>query len=886
MVGVITDMSLFQKIAIAVEGWRKEEYSHSEFPVMAEILEWARNPLGAGFRLRKAQIIALETYWYLRLVLGTPHVLDLYTTLFSAKSELLEALGLDHDDLKSYVLDHGIESLFEAIREENDFASKYKLDTLQETMLLEYPSYIFALAMGAGKTVLIGAIIATEFIMAMEYPENKFVRNALVFAPGKTILESLRELVQIPFSRIIPPRLCKRFEASLKIHFTRDREKHIPVPAGSYYNVIVTNTEKIRIRKESVRRGDISTLAPFLEEERAKVLFANARLESIASLPNLAVFSDEAHHTYGRRLGAELKRVRETVNYLAKSTDVICVVNTTGTPYFKKQPLRDVVVWYGLSEGISDGILKEVADNIYAFSFDNDVEAYVEYVIEDFFRDYGNVTLPDGTPAKLALYFPQTDDVEEIRPFIETKLSTLGLPHTLIVEHHTSNENKEDFNRFRSRDSPHRIALLVNRGVEGWDVPSLFACALVRKLKSSNNFVLQAASRCLRQIPGNRVKARIYLSMENQSTLDKELQETYGESIEILNRTVNKNRRVTIHVRKTDVPPLVVKRKVRRVVRKESSMRQFVLTRPKEVPHPRMTRTVYTILERNSTKQLLHEVEDTIEITSLLESISIYRVAVELSAFYHIDTMELLIELRNAYGELTHIPLNEIGGLVEQIERATCKYEMMEEVRDISLALVKLEGFEFSRNTDGVEMYTAEISYPADKEKLLARWEDWKDKADGYGFHYTPYNFDSNPEKSFFESMLDELKIKATLVEDIYFTGALIDPRKTDFYVEYKGQDGLWHRYSPDFIIKRKDGKCLIVEIKDARFEAATLHDLERDATGEKPLTQEGRKAIAIRKWEKLNPELLKYEMIFVSEESIAYNQLKHARRFLEESEK
>jgi hypothetical protein len=26
------------------------------------------------------------------------------------------------------------------------------------------------------------------------------------------------------------------------------------------------------------------------------------------------------------------------------------VVNTTGTPYYPKQPLRDVVVWYGLSE--------------------------------------------------------------------------------------------------------------------------------------------------------------------------------------------------------------------------------------------------------------------------------------------------------------------------------------------------------------------------------------------------------------------------------------------------------------------------------------------------------------------------------------------------------
>ncbi|MDY6877371.1 MAG: hypothetical protein SWK90_14365 [Chloroflexota bacterium] len=36
--------------------------------------------------------------------------------------------------------------------------------------ILDYLSYILALAMGAGKTILIGAIVASEFAMALEYP--------------------------------------------------------------------------------------------------------------------------------------------------------------------------------------------------------------------------------------------------------------------------------------------------------------------------------------------------------------------------------------------------------------------------------------------------------------------------------------------------------------------------------------------------------------------------------------------------------------------------------------------------------------------------------------------------------------------------------------------
>jgi hypothetical protein len=60
------------------------------------------------------------------------------------------------------------------------------------------------------------------------------------------------------------------------------------------------------------------------------------------------------------------------------------VVNTTGTPFYQRQPLRDVVIWYGLSEGIHDGILKEVAGNIYGIDFQGNEKEYLSFIIEDF----------------------------------------------------------------------------------------------------------------------------------------------------------------------------------------------------------------------------------------------------------------------------------------------------------------------------------------------------------------------------------------------------------------------------------------------------------------------------------------------------------------------
>ena len=223
------------------------------------------------------------------------------------------------------------------------------------------------------------------------------------------------------------------------------------------------------------------------------------------------MFSDEAHHTYGQALDTAVKRVRQTVDYLAENTNVLVVVNTTGTPYYRRQFLRDVVVSYSLSDGIRDGILKDPSGNIQAWDFDGDPGPYLEYVIADFFRDFGNVRLPNGSPAKMAIYFPKTNDLEDLRSTIDLAISNAGLSPAQVIVNTSKSTQAEilAFNRLNDPRSPYRVILLVNKGTEGWNCPSLFSCALARKLRSSNNFVLQAATRCLRQVPGNDRPARI-----------------------------------------------------------------------------------------------------------------------------------------------------------------------------------------------------------------------------------------------------------------------------------------------------------------------------------------------------------------------------------------
>ncbi len=856
------DLTLTKALESEVEKWRTKNY-YSVFSWISEILNFnivSSETNGTSFRfLRKAQFEALETYWYLRLVENTPHIFELYKKYFQNPVELFKALSLNisQEDLLQIMGKGGISSIFEEIKNNDEFVKKYKLEALKETLTLSYPSYILALAMGAGKTILIGSIIATEFAMALEYPESdKFVKNALVFAPGKTILGALKELSDIPYEKILPPRLYKEFITSVKFTYTRDGEKDIPVIKGSAFNIIVTNTEKIRLRKEDIK-GDLFRQGESATDDR-KELIANQRLQTIASLPNLAIFSDEAHHTYGQALGKELKRVRQTVNYIADKTNLIVVVNTTGTPYYERQILKDVVYWYGLSQGIKDRILKEVRENIVAYEEVED-EEFIRKVIKDFFENYRDVKIYDGSPAKLAIYFPKIEDLKTLKPVIERTLLEIGEdPYIVLEVHNESPEDVKDLfdNRINEPHLPYRVFLLVNKGTEGWNCPSLFATALARELKGSNNFCLQAATRCLRQVPGNVHKAKIYLSKYNVKILDSQLKETYRETIGALLSTSPDMKKEKLIIRKTDIPPVSLKKKIQKVVPLEDrEVEQDIKIQRPEVSIKESKKIVYDLKDIPDKKGvLITKAEEKFVIEE--DFIDVYTFACEVSTIYRLPLWTIYEKIKELYPD-GEIPESHAIEIRKQIEEKARNYTITEEEIEIAIALVKQKGF-IEEEKDGQKIYTTEIIYHKDKEHLLLKYEKFKEtyqlKFD-FGFHYTPYNFDSAPEKDFFEQLLIILNEDPDDVEDIYYIGAINDPNKTDFIFEYKGKDGKWHNYTPDFLIKKKNGKIIIVEIKGEPY---------RNEEKEKLMEE----------MENLNPNKLKYQILITDKDEIGFENI------------
>ena len=485
-----------------------------------------------------------------------------------------------------------------------------------------------------------------------------------------------------------------------------------------------------------------------------------------------------------------------TVNYINEETNLIAVVNTTGTPYYKTQMLREVVAWYSLGEGIKDNILKSLHDGIVHYEMGSrSEEGVIRDIIRIFFEEYGNVALPDGAKAKIAFYFKTQEHLDASKLHIENALAEpeIGEDPTLILANTQTAKVHEidEFKRLNDPNNQKRIILLISKGVEGWNCPSLFACALIKENKTTNNFVLQASTRCLRQKEDNRHPAKVFLDTKNRDALDRNLQENFHININELHRQDTESQEVVLRIREKDLPKLIISRTVHRVVRAEKASTEIQLTLPTDVAEKLPIRSIMTPdFTRTGTLSPLTDVGDSDEeIVKVLErTTDCYTLARRIARNYHLPLMETLKKLKRLYPE-GEVPNGHLDPLCRQIDSQLQDYETIEETVTDALALIHIyddEGKPIFEEKDDDGFYIHRLRVQKSKIDLLRNQEDVDDKHD-VSFHYTPYNFDSNPELNFFEKILATLDIAVEDVEVFLFTGGLTDTKKTDFHFEYKG---------------------------------------------------------------------------------------------------
>ena len=767
--------------------------------------------------LRLPQFEALEMYVFIKEFMGNPQVYEMFDDWRNRRDKFSDA---------SYysVRKGGQIMLFDKESEEVTDMLFKQMKKYKEP----YPNYIYALTMGLGKTILMATCIFYEFLLANKYPkDDRFCHNALVFAPDKTVLQSLREIITFDKNKVVPPEYARVLDANIKFHFLEEAGTTLHTIDDSDFNIIISNTQKIIVkkkRKEStpgdVLFGQSSLLSSIYgdntDDDEAwddTSLMDNQRFKKLCRLPQLGVYVDEAHHLFGADLEKQIRAktanktsLRDTINMLAERTSIVACYNYTGTPYVNKQVLPEVVYAYGLRESIWNGYLKD-ADPI-AYENVKSVE-FLKIVVKTFWEKYGGKTF-EGLNPKLAIYASGVEEAaNEVRPQLEQILAELGIPTSKILlnvgeQKYTKNEDIRNFNDLDvigTQGNDKQFIILVDKGKEGWNCRSLFGVAMYRN-PNSKIFVLQATMRCLRNITDERQTATIFLSKENYDTLNDELNKNFNMEIKDIKTSGNDNK--SVHKVRVLPPPRTITLKR---IWHEYSLLEKGYTEPVSFDLEELDISKYEskMYEKDSIARDSSLKEKNIDFIKDNMKFSLFTLAGEISRYLNIscllaekilressDGADAILELVNKYNDI----LDDI--IIPRVFHSL--FEVKAEIKSEDKELVLLREpkdagyYEFTAKDDLVITNTYGGFTPEEVAK---------------SFHADTYCFDSAPEKECFMQYITNNKVK-----EIYFTG-MFTAKQGDLSVQYYDpESGRIRQYYPDFLAKLEDGSYQLIEVK------------------------------------------------------------------------
>lgn len=784
--------------------------------ITRKFLDYNDKSLNPNAFLRLPQFEALEMYVFIKEFMNNAQVYEMFEDWRKRQNVFSDASYYSvHSDGQMRIGDMETEEQTAALFKQMKKVSE------------NYPNYIYALTMGLGKTILMGTCIFYEFLLANKYPKDKrFCHNALVFAPDKTVLQSLKEIVTFDKSLVVPPEYARVLDSNIKFHFLEDTGTTLNTLDDSNFNIIISNTQKIIVKKKHKEDSSVDKLfkMPNLlsdlydddDLDNDSDLMFNQRFQKLCRLSQLGVYVDEAHHMFGSELEKSLRSnaaqtsLRSTINLLAddltrRGTNVVGCYNYTGTPYVNNKILPEVVYAYGLKESIANGFLKEVD----VLGYENvKNEEFLTGVIEDFWKKYGNKTY-EGLQPKLAIFASRVEEADnEVRPIVEKVLAKLGIPLSKILVNvgDPSITSNDDIRNFQNLDvvgtegSKKQFIILVEKGREGWNCRSLFGVALFRSPKS-RVFVLQATMRCLRKITDEQQTATVYLSKENFDILDDELNKNFNMEIKDLKES-SRSKKVPYKVKVLPPPRyLTVKH-----IKHKYSLVEKGYNAPIDFALDSLDTEKYkaVIYEKDGLTYDMSVKER--DADSLRENIkfSAFTLAAEISRYLNISpvlTSKILSESKDGTDKILEYinKYNDIlfDVIVPGIFNALFEVKCDRVTEDKKLTLLK-------EPTDaGYYEFKGLPELVVTNKDIRAR------KFAHKSFHADTYCFDSHPEKECFWQYITSDK-----VEEVYFTG-MFTSNQGDLSIQYYDPESRRTRhYYPDFLAKMSDGHYQLIEVK------------------------------------------------------------------------
>lgn len=382
--------------------------------------------------------------------------------------------------------------------------------------------YVIKMATGSGKTKVLSLLIVWSYFHKLYESDSTLARNFLLIAPNIIVLDRLRtdfDGLKIFFNDpVLPDNGFEgrnwRDDFQIALHIQDD--VRVVRPVG---NLFLTNIHRVYLGEPhipSLEDDDLRDyfLAPFGPKPVGKTTDSKTDLgEVVREIEELAVFNDEAHHIHDPKM-AWFKSIQDIHNRMLQRDEQLSLqIDVTATPRHDNGAIFvQTVSDYPLVEAIHQNVVKHpvlpdaasrarLAEQKSAV-FSEKYADYLQLGVEEWRKSYAeNEKL--GKKAVLFVMVDDTRNCDEVGAHLEKIAPELA--GAVLVIHtkkngeisETATSKKDDelailrkaSNDIDTWQSPYKAIVSVLMLKEGWDVRNVTTVVGLRAYASKSNIL-------------------------------------------------------------------------------------------------------------------------------------------------------------------------------------------------------------------------------------------------------------------------------------------------------------------------------------------------------------------------------------------------------------
>jgi len=744
---------------------------------------------------------------------------------FFAQREALETIVYLYDVV-------GVKDKFDLMRFDSSGAVSAKM--FDES----WRRFVVKMATGSGKTKVMSLVLAWSFFHKTYEPDSALARNFLVIAPNIIVLdriykdfEGLRIFFEDP---VIPDNGFDgrnwRDDFQLTLHL--QDEVRLTRPTG---NIFLTNIHRVYSGNDIPPSPDDDNSMDYFFGKRptGSTTDSNVDLGDIVrDIDELVVLNDEAHHIHDPSL-AWFKSIEDIHNRLLQKGGALGLqIDVTATPKHNNGAIFvQTISDYPLVEAISQNVVKHPVLPDAASRAKLEERQSVRYTEK--YADYLDLGVIEWRKAfaehekmgKKSILFVMTDDTkncDDVAEYLEGRYP--DLKDAVLVIHTKNNgevseaqsgKNKEELERLRqqsngidSMESPYKAIVSVLMLKEGWDVRNVTTIVGLRAYSAKSNILPeQTLGRGLRKMYPGGVEE--YVSVVGTDAFMDFVESIQAEGVELERKAMGEgtkpktplvvevdqeNEDKDIEALDIEIPVLTprVYREYKNLADLDASAMSFSPVTYQQFSEEEQREIVFKDI---TTGEITH--------TTVLDSAGIadYRSVIGYFTQTVMKELRLISGYDVLYGKVKSFVRDDLFGQSVEMESPNT----LRNLSELAATKTVIESFKKAINDLTVkDKGDAEIR---DTIKLR-QTRPFVAKDQGYLM----------PKKSVFNRVIGdshfELQFASFLEECADVVSYAKNYLAVHFKLDYVNANGDISNYYPDFLVKLKNGRIVVVETK------------------------------------------------------------------------